>query len=228
MADKGSTAQVRDGLPRPLEVGIAAVALIVAAPVLLLLAVAIAVTSPGPVIFRQERLGRNGRPFILYKLRTMRTSLSGPQVTARDDSRITPLGRLVRLTKLDEVLALWNVVRGDMSLVGPRPEVPRYVDLANPAWKKVLRARPGMTDPVTLRLRNEEALLSAIQGDREKFYLDTLQPYKVQGYLEYLERRDWKSDVVVIWHTLVAVLIPGMAGGPTVDEVSAGRCPPAP
>jgi len=205
---------------------VAALCLMVAVPLMCVIAVAIVATSPGPVIFRQERLGRYGKVFILYKFRTMRIALPGPQVTARDDCRVTTVGSLLRMAKLDELLELWNVIKGDMSLVGPRPEVPRYVDLANPDWKQVLRARPGLTDPVTLKLRNEEALLCTVQGDREKFYIDALQPYKIKGYLEYLERRDWLTDIGVLWQTLLAVLSPGRAPAPTLDEVAAARCPP--
>ena len=129
---------------------------------------------------------------------------------------MTPVGKLLRKTKLDELPELWNVLKGDMSLVGPRPEVPRYVDLASPAWRLVLEARPGITDPVTMILRNEEALLAKVEGDRELFYLETLQPFKLEGYAEYLRGRNWWTDVKVLWKTFVVVLLPGKALPPTL------------
>jgi lipopolysaccharide/colanic/teichoic acid biosynthesis glycosyltransferase len=193
--------------------------LIICAPVLLLPAAAVALTSRGPVFFRQERVGRHGGRFCLLKLRTMYVSQGGIQVTARDDRRITPVGRVLRKTKLDELPGLWNVVKGDMSLVGPRPEVPRYVDLRDRGWQRVLEARPGITDPVTARLRNEEELLAEVGGDREEFYLKRLVPYKLDGYLEYLGRRSPRSDLAVIWRTLCAVVLPGRARPVTLNEV---------
>jgi lipopolysaccharide/colanic/teichoic acid biosynthesis glycosyltransferase len=110
--------------------------------------------------------------------------------------------------KLDELPELWNVVKGDMSLVGPRPEVPGYVDLGNCIWRFVLGARPGLTDPITVHLRNEEALLAELQADRETFYLEILQPYKLQGYFDYLRERNWRKDVRVLWTTCLAIIFP--------------------
>jgi lipopolysaccharide/colanic/teichoic acid biosynthesis glycosyltransferase len=211
--------KIKDGLPRSLEVVAALIGLLLAAPLMALLAVLVAASSRGPVFFRQRRVGRRGRPFVLYKFRTMRTGNHGPQVTARNDDRVTRVGRLLRKTKLDELPELWNVLIGDLSLVGPRPEVPRYVNLENPLWQCALQARPGLTDPVTLRLRNEEELLSEVTGDREHFYLKTLQPYKLKGYLAYLQERSWRSDVAVLWKTLIAVLFPSKAPPPTAKEI---------
>ena len=133
--------------------------------------------------------------------------------------RITRVGRLLRKSKLDELPELWNVARGDLSLVGPRPEVPRYVDLNNPLWRRVLEARPGITDPVTLRLRNEEELLAGCKGDPEQFYLNTLQPYKLHGYVTYLRQRSWRTDVGVLLGTLLAVVFPAQAPPPGMGEI---------
>jgi lipopolysaccharide/colanic/teichoic acid biosynthesis glycosyltransferase len=210
---------VKTGIPRPVEVVVSLIALVVSIPFLALSAAAIAVISRGPVIFRQERVGLAGRIFVIYKLRTMRRECSGPQVTASDDVRVTWVGRLLRGTKLDELPEFWNVLKGDMSLVGPRPEVPRYIDLENPMWRLVLQAKPGITDPMTLRLRNEEALLTQAQGEREHFYRGVLQPFKLKGYLEYLGERNWRSDVKILWKSGVAVIFPGQAPPPTVDEI---------
>ena len=201
----------RPGLARPVEAALAAAGLVLAAPVLAVSAAAIAATSGLPVFFRQERVGRGGRPFTLIKLRTMRRSGGGPKVTAGNDPRITAVGRFLRRTKLDELPELWNVLRGDMSFVGPRPEVADYVHPESALWREVLSVRPGLTDPVTLRLRHEEALLEAVQGDREKYYRETLQPRKLEGYVDYLRRRSWRSDLGVLVATAGAILRPRRA-----------------
>ena len=218
-SEKDGTASIKSGLPRQVEAAIALAGLVMVAPLITLAVIVIAVTSPGPVIFRQKRMGRKGRPFTMYKLRTMRVMNSGPQVTAGDDVRITPIGKFLRKTKLDELPELWNILKGDMSLIGPRPEVPRYVDLGDPMWRLVLEARPGIADPMTLRLRNEEALLVEVEGDRERFYLETLQPFKLEGYLNYLQARSWRSDLKVLWQTIVAVAFPYKAPLPTLEEI---------
>jgi len=155
----------------------------------------------------------------MYKLRTMKAASSGPQVTAGDDARVTLAGKVLRKTKLDELPELWNVLKGDMSLIGPRPEVPRYVALNNPMWRLVLEARPGITDPMTLRLRNEEALLIEVKADRERFYLESLLPFKLEGYLNYLQARSWRSDLKVLWRTIVAVVFPNKTPLPTLEEI---------
>ncbi|MFL6227683.1 MAG: sugar transferase [Pyrinomonadaceae bacterium] len=215
--------QVREGIPRPVEAFVAVLALAAAAPVVALCALAVAVTSGRPAFFRQRRVGCGGRLFTLYKLRTMRTAAGGAQVTAAGDARVTRVGRILRKAKLDELPSLWNVVRGEMSLVGPRPEVPRYVDAQSAQWRLVLAARPGLTDPVTLRLRNEEELLAAAGGDRERFYTEALQPFKLAGYADYLCARDWQTDTKILWATARAVAFPRSAPPPTVAEVLA-RC----
>lgn len=213
------TASIKSGLPRKAEAAIALVGLVMAAPLIALTAIAIALTSRGRVIFRQKRMGRKGRTFTMYKLRTMTAASAGPQVTAGDDTRVTPVGKFLRKTKLDELPELWNILKGDMSLIGPRPEVPRYVDLDDPMWRLVLEARPGITDPMTLRLRNEEALLVEVKGDRERFYMETLLPFKLEGYLNYLQARSWRSDLKVLWQTIVAVAFPYKAPLPTLEEI---------
>lgn len=207
------------GLPAPLEKAVAAAGLASLFPILAMAAMAIKATSKGPVLFRQTRVGRHGVPFTLLKFRTMSLgSTSGPAITAHGDQRITTVGKLLRKTKIDELPELWNILRGEMSFVGPRPEVPRYVDQNDPRWREVLEARPGITDPVTLSLRNEEELLGAVQGDRDAFYREQLQPYKLRGYADYLRSRTAATDVHVIARTLVAVVCP--AGSPkTLDEV---------
>jgi lipopolysaccharide/colanic/teichoic acid biosynthesis glycosyltransferase len=216
------SANVQKGLPRWVEIAVSLSGLIVAAPLLLLSSALVALTSRGPILFRQKRVGRNGRTFVLYKLRTMYTEGSGPQITAGDDTRITPPGSFLRRTKIDELPELWNVLKGEMSLVGPRPEVPGYVDLEDPLWRRVLETPPGITDPVTLRLRNEEALLAGVEGDRESFYLRVIQPFKMRGYLEYQRQRSWSYDAKIILKTIIVVLFPHKAPPPvTLDAKTA-------
>jgi len=210
--------EIKNGLPRWVEAVIALVGLIVTAPLIALCGLAIAVSSGFPVLFRQTRVGRNGRPFQLYKLRTMKPSANGPQITSGSDARITRLGSFLRHTKLDELPTLWNVLRGDMSLVGPRPEVPRFVNLEDPIWQKVFSVRPGITDPVTLQLRSEADLLARIDGDTEQYYVNELQPLKLKGYVAYLEERTWRSDVHVLLRTIAAIVAPGKANPLSVDE----------
>ena len=131
------------GLPRLVEAVVAGVALIVLSPLLAAVALAVTLGSRGGFLFRQVRVGRGGVPFTIFKVRTMRVEEEGPRVTAGGDPRVTPLGRWLRRTKLDELPELWNVMRGDMSFVGLRPEVPEYVDLGDPLWRRVLAQRPG-------------------------------------------------------------------------------------
>ena len=196
----------RSGIPRPLEAAVCLLGLLAVSPVLLLAILAVRLSSPGPVMFRQVRAGRGGAPFTIYKLRTMRVDAGGPAVTGRGDPRITPVGVWLRRTKLDELPQLWNVVKGDMSLVGPRPEVPRYVDLANPLWSRILEARPGITDPLTLRLKDEESLMPSAPAERERFYVETLQPIKLRASLDYLSTRSAWSDLQVVWATVIGIL----------------------
>jgi lipopolysaccharide/colanic/teichoic acid biosynthesis glycosyltransferase len=207
------------GLPRCLESAVAFAGIVLIGPMLLLIALVVALTSRGPILFRHRRIGKGGRHFEMLKFRTMCVNGSGPGITRQGDTRITPVGRFLRKTKLDELPELWNVVRGDMSLVGPRPEAVQYVQLADSLWQEVLSVRPGITDPTTLHLRNEEGLLAAAGADYETFYRQTLLPYKLHGYREYLGTRTWKSDVSVLWLTLLCVILPSRKPAPSPGEV---------
>jgi len=170
---------------RLLDVTVAGAALLILLPVLLLVAVAVKATSPGPVLFRQVRVGQDGRVFVLVKFRSMRVGLGGPQVTVGDDPRVTPLGRWLRATSVDELPQLWHVLRGEMTLVGPRPETPalaaRYP--ADSQW--VLAQRPGLTGPAQLQLRDDGALNPAAL-DVESDYLERLVPLRTALDAEYL------------------------------------------
>ena len=210
---------VNRGLPRWFEGALAAGGLVALSPVFALCALLVRLTSSGPAFFRQERVGRAGKMFTLYKFRTMVTGQNGDLITARKDSRITRAGRFLRRLKLDELPQIYNVLRGDMSFVGPRPEVIDYVDFTNPLWREVLSARPGITDPVALRLRNEEALL-ATALNKDKFYREVIQPYKLNGYVEYMRIKSTRNDLRVIRQTLTAIFLPGrISPPPTLNEI---------
>lgn len=197
--------QFPKGLPAWFERGASCAVLLALSPIMLLCALAVRLGSPGPILFRQERVGEGGRPFQLVKFRSMRTNNEGAHVTASGDKRVTRVGEFLRKTKLDELPELWNVVRGDLSLVGPRPEVPKYVDFESPQWREVLSVRPGITDPVTIRLRHEEEILAGVEGDLETYYRETLLPEKLRGYTEYLRRRSLWSDLGVLISTVWAI-----------------------
>ncbi len=214
---------------RLLDFSVALLLLLLCLPALLWAALAVTLTSPGPVFYRQERVGRGGQIFQIWKFRTMftagRSSLrqTGPLVTAQDDCRITPLGRHLRSWKLDELPQLLNVLRGDMSLVGPRPQVPRFVDRFDPSLRRiVLSVRPGMTGPTALYFRHEEFLLNG-QPNREQFYLTQIMPIKLQMDAEYVCRRSLAFDLQILADTgrLVLSRLAGRAGSSGIPTASA-------
>lgn len=182
----------------------AGLGLLLLSPLLLAVAVWIKLDSPGPVMFRQERVGRFGRPFRIHKFRTMRVDAPslGPQITIGADPRITRSGRFLRASKLDELPQLWDVFRGAMSLVGPRPEVPRYVALYPADLREVvLSVRPGITDPASLSFRNESELLAqAVDPERE--YVEVVMPAKLRLAADYVRQASLVNDVRLIVATL--------------------------
>lgn len=195
-------------LPRYMEVALCGAGLVLLSPLLLTVALLIKLTSDGPVLFRQQRMGQYGRPFMLLKFRSMayRDQDRGPLVTASDDRRITWLGAVLRRTKVDELPQLWNVLRGDMALVGPRPEVCCYVQLYPQQFALLLQQRPGITDACSIHLRHEEALL-ARANDPERYYVETLLPRKLGASIREGWRRSFRRDVRV----LIATVIPRLA-----------------
>ena len=225
-----SSAGDENAASRLLDFGAAFCLLLLCAPVLLWAALAVKLTSPGPVFYRQERVGRGGCLFQIWKLRTMFAACgSGPgglSVTAQDDTRITPLGRYLRSWKVDELPQLFNVLRGEMGLVGPRPQVPRFVECFDPALRQIaLSVRPGMTGPAALFFRHEEFLLTG-QPDRERFYIRHILPIKLQMDAEYVRRRSPAYDRQVLRDTLRLVVSrlagrAGRSGIPAVSELSA-------
>jgi lipopolysaccharide/colanic/teichoic acid biosynthesis glycosyltransferase len=192
---------------RLFDVVAAGCGLIVLAPALLAIALWIRLDSPGPAMFRQRRVGRHGRPFDIYKFRTMVIHPDhGRQLTVGRDPRITRAGRVLRRTKLDELPQLLNVLAGTMSLVGPRPEVPRYVDCYPPAVRQtVLSVAPGITDLAAIRYKDENDILGHAL-DPEQAYIETILPVKLEYYQRYVRDRSFWLDLRILVRTLGAIL----------------------
>jgi len=181
--------------------------LIALSPALIAAMIWIRLDSPGPVFFLQERIGRDGRRFRIFKFRTMVTDAekAGTQITIGDDPRITRSGRWLRRLRIDELPQLFNVIRGEMSIVGPRPEVPRYVELYTPDQRQILAFRPGLTSPATIEFRNESYLLSR-QTDPERYYREHLIPAKIATDLNYSIRAGVISDMFILLTTVRKLL----------------------
>lgn len=195
---------------------VAAAGLVVLSPLLVLVGIVVRASSPGPALYRARRLGKGGEEFTLYKFRSMRSDAGvvGPRVTAAGDPRVTPVGRILRRTKLDELPQLVNVVRGEMALVGPRPEDPSFVDLDDPAYAELYRYPPGITGPASLAYRDEEAILAELVADGRSVsdaYLE-LARRKLEIDLEYLRCRTLRSDLGILARTVGALLTRGGRG----------------
>jgi len=189
---------------RAFDLLVASVGLVLLAPLLAAIALAIRLDSRGPVLFRQQRVGRHGVPFAIHKFRTMVADAAarGPALTIGDDARITRVGRFLRRRRLDELPQLIDVFKGDMSLVGPRPELPRYVARYPEALReRVLAVRPGLTDPASLAFLDESERL-ARAADPEREYVEVLLPAKLQAAADYAERASLGSDLCILWGTL--------------------------
>ena len=218
---------------RLLDLAVALPALLLLSPLLLLVALAIRIDSPGPAFFMQERVGLGGKRFRIYKFRSMRhhpTPAAAPtsrnrEITPANDPRITRLGAVLRKWKLDELPQLINVVKGEMSVVGPRPEVPRYVALYDEEQRRVLDVRPGITDPASLEFRDENELLAG-SSDPEAFYLERVMPRKLELNRRYIEEQSLLLDLKIILATAAKVLFPGWrASAPSMQESRGGRKP---
>ena len=192
---------------RAMDIAISAAALCVLWPVFLIIALAIVIDDPGPVFYRQVRVGRGGRPFRIFKFRTMVVDADkkGLSITVGRDSRITRVGAFLRKTKLDELAQLLNVLCGQMSFVGPRPEVPRYVELYTPYQRQVLLVRPGITDYASIAYRNENDLLAGAD-DPERMYIETIMPDKIELNMKYLREISPLADLRLILKTVIAVI----------------------
>ena len=181
---------------------LAMVAMVALFPVFVIIAIAIKIQSPGPLFFRQKRVGKDGRLFTIIKFRTMVANDGFNTVTASDDSRITTLGAFLRRWKFDELPELINVLTGEMSFVGPRPDVPGYADLLTGEARKILTLRPGITGPASLKYFNEEEILAGVENPKE--YNDRIIfPDKVKINLKYLERYSLFEDLKIIFYTIL-------------------------
>lgn len=192
---------------RVMDIVLSACALAILWPLLLLIALAIWIDDPGPVFYRQVRVGRNGKTFRIFKFRSMvmDADKKGLAITVGRDSRITRVGAVLRKTKLDELAQLLNVFLGQMSFVGPRPEVPKYVELYTPYQRQVLLVRPGITDYASIAYRNENDLLAGAPNP-EAMYIEQIMPDKIELNMKYLREISPLADIRLILKTIVAVI----------------------
>lgn len=193
---------------RALDLFLSLFALLVLSPLFLLIAIVVKLTSPGPVLYRQNRVGRDARIFQIMKFRSMVTDAdqNGCGITIGGDERVTPFGRILRNLKLDELPQLWNVLRGDMSIVGPRPEIPSYVAGYTREQLLVLAVRPGITDVASIRYRHEERVL-ARSSNPEEFYRGVVLPHKLSLNLQYIDGISFASDVKLILQTARSIFV---------------------
>ncbi len=196
----------RRGGKRLFDVFTSSVALLLFLPLLLIIALLIKLTSAGPALYFQQRVGLGGRVFRIAKFRSMQNNAEqvGLSITCRGDARVTPLGKILRSLKVDELPQLWNVLKGEMSLVGPRPEVPRYVRRYDLRQRQVLTLRPGITDLASIKYRREEHLLSQC-ADPERFYEEVILPRKLELNLDYMERESFCYDLLLLSRTVVSI-----------------------
>jgi len=181
--------------------------LFILSPVFLLSAILIKLDTPGPIIFTHTRAGQNGRPFKLYKFRTMVKDASklGPPITYANDMRITKIGRLLRKFKVDEMLQIINIVKGDMSVIGPRPEIKKYIDIYEKDYRDVLKIKPGMTDYALIAFRNEEEILSSF-SDVEEGYIKEVLPKKIELYRKYMNEMSLGTDIRIFFATIYEII----------------------
>lgn len=189
-------------MKRFLDVILAFLGMVILSPVFLVVPVLIKLDSSGSVFFRQERIGRKFRPFTIYKFRTMRPEHngSGLPVTVQGDKRVTRLGKFLRKYKIDELPQLYNVLKGDMSFVGPRPEIKKYVELYRKDYEKLLNVRPGITDPASLEYSREESMLPA-SDESEKTYVSKILPRKIRLSSSYVDNQNVFYDIKLIFKT---------------------------
>jgi lipopolysaccharide/colanic/teichoic acid biosynthesis glycosyltransferase len=203
-------------MPDAVHRGLGLLALVVMTPLLLVLAALVRADSPGPALYRAERMGVGGRPFRCLKFRTMiwRPNDRGGAITMDDDSRITGFGKLLRRFRFDELPQLINVAKGEMNLIGPRPEDPRFVDFADPLHRKVFTSKPGITGLTQLAFVDEASLIGTDRANADRVYRDVILPRKVMLDARYLSERSWRLDLWILGRTLQAVL----TGNAVIDE----------
>ena len=194
-------------MKRVFDLIVSALGIVIFSPLLILTALLVKVDSPGPIFFKQQRMGKEFRPFWIYKFRTMRKSLEqGPNITIGNDPRITGIGRLLRQTKIDELPQLINILRGEMSFVGPRPEVPQYVQLYRREYQQILAVRPGLTDLASLKYRDEAALLANAENPEEE-YVTRILPDKIMLATDYIQRASFFFDLRLILETILRLVL---------------------
>ncbi len=201
----------------PLERLLAFIGIIILLPIFLIIGFLILILDEGSILFSQKRVGLNGKIFRLYKFKTMKKNKNKIQITALNDPRITPLGKILRKFKLDELPQLFNILLGDISFVGYRPEVPKYVDMNNKFFIDVLSYKPGITSPITLEFRNEEELIQNCKIDKELFYVEFVLPYKLHKACKFNKERNIYKDFFVILKTILYIIFPKFSSN--IDEI---------
>ena len=196
-------------LKRIVDIALSALALLWLSPLLIVVALAVWLESGRPILFRQERVGLRFSRFHILKFRTMRVQSDRPLVTVAGDKRISKIGRFLRLTKMDELPQFWNVLRGDMSVVGPRPELPVYVEFYKERYRSILAVRPGITDIASIYFRNEEAILAQSRDPLCK-YRECILPAKLDLADKYIQERSVRGDFAIIARTAIATVCPGV------------------
>jgi len=194
--------QYLEYLKRPFDLFLSFFGLAAFSPILLIVAAMIVIREGKPILFRQKRVGRNGVIFEVFKFRTMKTVMDENTITVAGDPRITPLGSFLRRYKLDELPQLWNVLKGEMSFVGPRPDVPGYMDKLTGGERVLLTLRPGITSPATLAFRNEEEILASVP-DPEKYNYEVIFPEKVRLNMQYFDKASLLYDLKLILITVL-------------------------
>lgn len=192
-------------LKRAFDIIFSFLGIVIIWPFLLIIALIIIIDSPGGAIYKQERIGKNGKPFNIFKFRTMMKN-TGLELTLANDERVTRVGGFLRKYKLDELPQLFNVFGGSMSLVGPRPEVRKYVEMYNEEQRRVLSVRPGVTDMASIKYSDETSLMEDAE-EMEKIYIDTIMPDKLRLNLEYIDNLSVMNDIKIIFSTLKKVFI---------------------
>lgn len=212
------------GMKRAFDLAAAIFGLLILSPLLICVALGVKLTSPGPILFSQIRVGRGGKLFRAYKFRTMIAAASqmGSSVTVEDDPRITRLGTILRKSKIDELPQMWNIIRGEMSFVGPRPDVPEIVAMYSPEMRRVLEYPPGITSIASLHLRNEEAIL-ALVPDPGQAYVEVLVPIKVKLAMEHVLRDSFWFDLSVLAQTFYALTLGRIWPLPELPEIDQAR-----
>lgn len=194
-------------IKRIFDIAVSSIGLIVLLPILIVIAILIKLDSKGPVFFKQKRVGKNKKIFEIYKFRTMVTDAEklGKQITIGSDNRITKVGRFIRKYKLDEFPQLINVLKGEMSLVGPRPEVPKYVELYDIYQEQILLVQPGITDYASIKFKNESELLGC-SDNPEKSYVEDIMPQKINLNMKYIKNISLFEDIKLVLSTILEIL----------------------